>query len=66
MQNTKYKVVELTIVTEESLEECLNHWTGEGWFFDGIHFVVREGSRRPTMAFVTFIREALETEADHV
>ena len=65
MKATTYKVVELTIVTEDSLEECLNHWTALGWFLDGIHFVVRDGSRRPTMAFVTFIRESEETESNH-
>ena len=56
----KYKFVELSIVTDESLEECVNEWVGEGWTFDGIRFVVGEGSRRPQMAFVSFIREVGE------
>lgn len=53
----KYKFVELSIVTEETLEECVNDWVAQGWTFDGIRFVVGEGSRRPQMAFVSFIRE---------
>ena len=56
-----YKFVELSIVTEETLEECVNDWVRQGWTFDGIRFVVGEGSRRPQMAFVSFIREVGET-----
>jgi len=51
-----YKVVELTTVTDESLEETLNQWTAEGWSLDGIHFAMRESSKRPAMAFVVFTR----------
>lgn len=56
-----YKFVELSIVTAETLEECVNEWVGQGWAFDGIKFVVGEGSRRPQMAFVSFVREVGET-----
>ena len=49
-----YKVVELGTVTDESLEETLNQWTAEGWSLDGIHFAMRESSKRPAMAFVVF------------
>ena len=52
-----YKFVELSVVTDETLEECVNEWVGQGWTFDGIRFVVGEGSRRPQMAFVSFTRE---------
>ena len=52
-----YKFVELSIVTDDSITECVNDWVGQGWTFDGIRFVVGEGSRRPQMAFVSFIRE---------
>ncbi len=55
-----YKVVELSIVTNESIEEALNKWTAQGWVFDGLHFVVGAGSKRPSMAFVFFVR-SLET-----
>ena len=55
-----YKFVELSIVTDETLTECVNDWVGQGWSFDGIRFVVGDGSRRPQMAFVSFIREVGE------
>ncbi|HUH00791.1 MAG TPA: hypothetical protein VML75_02280 [Kofleriaceae bacterium] len=53
-----YKFVELSIVTDETLEECVNQWVAEGWVLDGIRFVVGEASRRPTMAFVSFVKSA--------
>ncbi len=54
----EYKVVELAVVTDESIEEVLNARTAEGWQFDGIQFVIREASKRPSMAFVLFTRES--------
>lgn len=56
----QYKVVETSTVTDESLESILNEWTGQGWRLDGIHFAMREASRRPAMAFVLFTREGKE------
>jgi hypothetical protein len=53
-----YKVVELTTVTDESIEEVLNEWTKKGYRLDGIHFATRESSRRPAMAFLIFTRPA--------
>ncbi|MBW2510741.1 MAG: DUF4177 domain-containing protein [Deltaproteobacteria bacterium] len=53
----RYKVVELSVVTDESLEDVLNQRTAEGWHFDSIQFVVREASKRPSMAFVLFTRD---------
>ncbi len=53
----EYKVVELSVVTDESIEETLNSWTAKGWHFDTIQFVVRDASKRPAMAFVFFTRE---------
>jgi hypothetical protein len=55
----EYKVVELAVVTDESIEEVLNKLTAEGWQFDGIHFVIREASKRPSMAFVLFTRDLI-------
>jgi len=55
-----YKVVEVTTVTEDILEEILNEWTAKGWHFDGMQFAMRDGSRRPAMAFVFFTREVGE------
>lgn len=54
---TRYKVVEVATVTDESLEAVLNEWTAEGWILDGLHFAMRESSKRPSMAFVVFVRE---------
>ena len=52
-----YKVVEVNTVTEDILEETLNEWTAKGWRFDGMHFAMRESQKRPSMAFIIFIRE---------
>lgn len=53
----RYKVVEIGTVTDEEIEKVLNEWTGEGWEYDTMQFAMREGSKRPSMAFVTFTRE---------
>jgi hypothetical protein len=53
-----YKFVELSVVTEDSLEDTVNEWVGRGWQLDAVRFVVTEHSRRPSMAFVSFIRES--------
>jgi hypothetical protein len=60
----QYKFVELSIVTDESLEECVNAWIPQGWTLEGIRFVVKEESKRPTMAFVSFTRETVQEVAD--
>ena len=52
-----YKVVETSQVDDLTLEKILNTWTAAGWQLDEIRFVMRDGSRRPGMAFVTFTRE---------
>jgi hypothetical protein len=51
-----YKVLELSSVTDEEIEAVLNEWTGKGWAFDTIQFAMRESSKRPSMAFITFTR----------
>jgi len=53
----RYKVVELGTVTDEEIEKTLNEWTSEGWQFDTMQFAMRDASKRPSMAFVTFTRE---------
>lgn len=53
----QYKVVELSTVSEESIEEALNDWTRQGWRLDAMQFAMRESSKRPAMAFVIFTRE---------
>ncbi|HEY1558984.1 MAG TPA: hypothetical protein VGF94_29380 [Kofleriaceae bacterium] len=52
-----YKFVELSIVTDETLEEAVNAWVGRGWQLDGIRFVTGDASRRPQMAFISFTRD---------
>jgi len=51
-----YKVVEVSPVSEETLEDALNRWTGEGFGFESLHFVSREGSHRPALAYLFFVR----------
>jgi hypothetical protein len=53
-----YKVVETSSVTDEELERILNEWTARGWTLDSVQFAMREASKRPSMAFVTFTRPA--------
>ena len=54
---THYKVVELTLVSDEEIEKALNEWTARGWTFDTMQFAMRDSSRRPAMAFLTFVRD---------
>lgn len=49
-----YKVVELSTVTEETIQEALNEWTAKGWHYDGMQFAMRDASKRPSMAFIIF------------
>lgn len=57
-----YKVVETSQVEDVSLEQILNEWTAQGWDFDRMQFAMRDGSRRPAMAFVFFTREEEEPQ----
>jgi len=57
-----YKVVETSDVSAEALERILNEWTAQGWRFEMMQFAMRDSSKRPAMAFVTFVREG-ETRA---
>jgi len=58
MKHLLYKFVELSVVTDEAIEETVNEWVAQGWQLDGIRFAMREASKRPAMAFVSFVREA--------
>lgn len=49
-----YKVVEISSVTDEALEEVLNTWVAKGYELEGMHFAMRESSKRPAMAFLVF------------
>jgi hypothetical protein len=52
-----WKVVELSSVTDLEIEEVLNEWTAQGWTLDSIQFAMRESSKRPSMAFISFTRD---------
>jgi hypothetical protein len=56
----KYKVVECSPVTDEELEKVINEWTGDGYILEGMHFVTRDASKRPSMAFVLFTKKERE------
>jgi hypothetical protein len=56
----EYKVLELSVVTDETIEEALNRGKRQGWIFDSLHFAMGTGSKRPAMAFLFFTRP-LET-----
>lgn len=65
-EKLQYKFVELSIVTDETIEEAVNAWVSRGWLFEGIRFVTTEASRRPQMAFVSFTREIVPEETAEV
>lgn len=60
----RYKFVELSTVTDDTLEHAVNHWVAQGWQLDDIRFVITEHSKRPAMAFVSFTRELAPGEGD--
>jgi hypothetical protein len=58
-----FKFVELSLVTEEAIESAVNEWVRKGWTLEGIRFAMSDASRRPAMAFISFVREEA-TEPD--
>jgi len=60
----QYKFVELSVVTDETIEDCVNEWVAKDWQLEGIRFVTTEHSKRPSMAFVSFIRDAAQRVID--
>ena len=57
---TIWKVVELSSVTDLEIEEVLNQWTAQGWTLDSIQFAMRESSKRPSMAFISFTKDEVD------
>ncbi len=51
---SQYKFVEVSPVTEATLEAAVNEWVARGWELEGIRFVATEHARRPQLAFVSF------------
>lgn len=56
-ESEQYKVVETSDVTDTTLEKIINEWVGQGWRFESMQFVIRDASRRPSMAFILFTRD---------
>jgi hypothetical protein len=59
----QYKFIELSVVTDETLEAAVNQWVARGWQLDAIRFAMSEASRRPAMAFVSFVRDEVTSDA---
>lgn len=53
-----YKIVEISTVTDEKIEEAVNEWVSKGWIFEQMQFAMRDASKRPAMAFMFFTRGA--------
>jgi len=60
----EYHVREISVVTDEEIQKVLNNEVRQGWAFDDIKFVVREASRRPSMAFLVFVRNLPPADQD--
>jgi len=59
----QYKVVELSVVDEQTLERTVNTWVRQGFRLENVQFAMRESSRRPSMAFVFLTREVPAEDA---
>jgi hypothetical protein len=60
----EYKVIELSMVSDQEIEAVLNEWSAKGWTFDSMQFAMRDSSKRPAMAFITFIRSDSADESE--
>ena len=58
----QYKFVEVSPVSEATLEAAVNEWVGRGWQLEGIRFVTAEGAPRPQLAYVSFVTHAAPPE----
>jgi hypothetical protein len=56
----EYRVVETSDVSDLELTRILNEMVANGWSLEGIHFAMRDSSRRPAMAFLFFVRQRVE------
>ncbi len=52
-----WKVVELSFVSDVEIEQVLNEWTRQGFTLDNIQFAMRDSSKRPSMAFISFTKD---------
>ncbi len=58
MGSPEYKVIEVSTVTDTEIEAALNEWSKKGWELERITYAMRESQKRPSMAFIIFVREA--------
>lgn len=58
-----YKFVELSTVTDESIEVAVNECVAQGWNFESMHFAMAQASKRPAMAFLSFTKEQTESSS---
>jgi len=61
IKDVEYKVVETGTVTDDELEKIINEYVRDGWKFERIQFAMKETSKRPSMAFIIFIKERCRT-----
>ena len=61
---TRYKVQEVSTVTDEVLERVINEMVEQGYLFEGMQFAMTDASKRPAMAFLLFTREEPDEEED--
>ncbi len=64
MDIIEYKVVEISVVVDTEIEEVLNEWSKKGWQLDRITYAMRESQKRPSMAFVIFIKSSGQKQND--
>lgn len=53
------------MVDDLSLETELNTWSRQGWHFESIQFAMRESSKRPSMAFIFFVKSTPSDEVSN-
>jgi hypothetical protein len=56
-------VVELSVVTDDSLQECILDWQSKGYRLQSIDYVVTDASKRPQMAFL-FFTQTVSSQTD--
>ncbi len=64
MDAIEYKVVEISTVTDTEIEAALNEWSKKGWGFERITYAMRESQKRPSMAFIVFVRKDEQRQND--
>ncbi len=53
----RYKVREISTVTDEAIERIINEMVACDYVFEGMQFAMSEASKRPAMVFLLFTYE---------